>query len=542
MHIMIRDENRNVRTADIADDVDCVTCGSSPECDIYLPDVRIHDTHFVLRRREDRKWWLEHCPIPPKSPAEYTRLYINALQADEAHPVRHNDEILVARFTLNVFTDDANASAPRSALLEEAVRIREHPLPSGSIVRSENDETLQISADVVGQLATFAFDVHACQDLNALMALTVSSMTRLFKAHQVWMGARRHGYGRIEFVESRLASGKPGGDPPRLSSFQYRCGDRGQYICCPNAEAAQIESAMCVPLMGGRAVLGMLYVANRKDAPPYGEQDLDLFSAYATVIARQLERILREQVHLQEAIRAGEWSFMRELQASMDPTNAPQWESLQLAVYCRPGSDSAGDIYDVMRLPNGLASFMCATVRGSPTMAALGMAEVRAAFRYGCLHADPPHVVMRASNWLLHDPQRPASMSFIGLVMNPRTGAMQYASAGSVGAVLVDQRGEARSLIRADVPEVGLNKECSYTADAGRLQVGESLVLYTPGCLTLTNAGGERLDRQRLEDAIADGFGQPACTALDELLSDLKAFFREGRQPDDITVMVLHRE
>jgi serine phosphatase RsbU (regulator of sigma subunit) len=346
----------------------------------------------------------------------------------------------------------------------------------------------------------------------------------------------------MEYIESRHANGKTASDPPLLPAFEYRCGDRGQYCCIVKSESPTVESAMCVPLMGGRSILGMLYVDSRIDSPPYSTEELDLFSVFATIIARQLECIVREQVRLQEAVRAGEWSFMRELQACMDPTSAPQWDGLQVAVYCRPGLEGAGDLYDIMRLPNGLASFMCARVKGSPTVAAIAMAEVRAAFRYGGLHSDPPHVVMRAANWLLHDPLRPAAMSFFGVIMNPRTGALQYASSGDMGAVLIDQRGEVRSLVQPGVPEVGAAKDTAYVASAGRLQAGESLVMYTPGCLTITDEQGQNLSRERLEDAVGDGFGQPASTALDELLSDLKGFFKEGRQPDDITLMVLHRE
>ena len=58
----------------------------------------------------------------------------------------------------------------------------------------------------------------------------------------------------------------------------------------------------------------------------------------------------------------------------------------------------------------------------------------------------------------------------------------------------------------------------------------------------MSNRDGELLSEERLADSIADGFGQPSSTAMDDLLSDLEPFFKDGRQPDDITVMILHRE
>lgn len=542
MHIVIRDENRNVRSAEIDTACELVTIGSNPECKVYLPDIRVADQHFRLVRKDDRTWWLERCVIAEDSPAVYTRVYVNALEATETMQVKQSDEIIIARFTLGVFVDDSSATAPRAAILEEATRIREHPLPAGSLVRSERRVEMRLPPGEADALAAFGFRIHECGDLASMMNTAIRDVARRFNAHQVWLGTRRHGYGRLEFVETRYSDGRTSGEPPRLETFEYRCLERNQCICCLQAEAPAIESAMCIPLFGQHATLGMLYVDNEADAVPYGEQDLDVLTMMGAAVARQFELIVREQVKLQEAIAAGEWSFIRELQSCMDPTNAPQWDGLQIAVYCKPGLDSAGDLYDIMRLPNGLASFMCGHVSGSPTVAALAMAEVRASFRFAGLHADPPHVLMQAMNWLLYDPKKPASLSFFGVVMNPATGAMQFAGAGNPGAVVIDHRGAVRSLVTPSVPAVGQQRDYKYASNAGRLQAGETIVLYTPGATSVIDASGEALGEQRLLEAASDSFGQSASTALDELLSDLKAYYGAGRQPDDITFMVLHRE
>jgi serine phosphatase RsbU (regulator of sigma subunit) len=93
-----------------------------------------------------------------------------------------------------------------------------------------------------------------------------------------------------------------------------------------------------------------------------------------------------------------------------------------------------------------------------------------------------------------------------------------------------------------NVPQVGATKEHVYESAAGRLQEGETMVIFTPGCLTVTDRAGSPLGAERFLDSVADSFGQAASVALSDLLSDLKAFFQEGRQPDDITIMVMHRE
>jgi len=542
MHIVIQDEDKSVRTTDVSDTVTCVLAGSSPDCHVYLPDVRVAERQFQIRRDESNVWWLERCKIPDGSTGEHTRIYLNALEATETRQVKHHDVVELARFRLKVHLEEVDADVPVAEVMEEASRLRERPLPAGTLIRSDARADVILSRSAVEVVAASAFQIHECADLASLMSAAIARIAEQLSAHQVWIGTRRRGYGRLESTETRLSDGRTSGEPPRLDTFTYRCVERGQFICCVQAAEPEIESVMCIPLVGKHSILGMLYVDNKAGSVPYSAHDLDLLTVLGVCITRQLEAILHEQVKHQEAIAAGELSFMRELQSCMDPTSVPQWSGLQLAVYCKPGLDSAGDIYDVMRLPNGLAAFMCGHVTGAPTTAALAMAEVRASFRIASLHADPPHVLWRALNWMLYDPRHPATLSAVGLVMNPKTGAMQYATAGRIGALVVGQRGAIRSLWQPEAPEVGASGEYVFNSGAGRLQEGETMMLYTPGCVTVTDRDHRPLGDDKLREALSDGFGQPASAALDELLSDLKAFFRDGRQPDDITIMMLHRE
>jgi serine phosphatase RsbU (regulator of sigma subunit) len=542
MHIVVRDEERPTRGFDFSEEVNLIRVGSTSDCALFLPDVRVAEEHFLIRRIGESEWVLEHCEIPSDSPAGYTRIYINALESTGSTPLRHNDEIVIARFRLKVFLDRSSELAPRSAIVEAASKIREHPLPPGAEVRTELTEPITLSVGLVATLADMAFQINQCADLSSLMGTCISLVQEQFSTHQVWIGTRRRSYGRLEFVETRLEDGSTGGDPHLIDTFIYRCTERGQQILCSKLDAFPVGSLMCVPMVADRGVLGMIYLDQRREGSPFGHQEFDCLAALSAIIAKHLDRIVADQVELQESIKAGELSFVRELQSLMDPTNVPQWEGLQMAMYCKPGLDACGDIFDVMRLPNGLASFVCGHVFGKATHAALAMAQVRAAFRLAGLHADPPHVLFRALNWILHDPQRPCELAATGFVMNPKTGAMQFATAGDIGAVVVGAGGQLRSLVQETMPAIGALREHAYTGGAGRVEDGETLVLYTPGCWTVTNEAGKSIGRGQLVNAISDLFGQPASAALDELLSDFRAYFATGRQSDDVTFMILHRE
>ncbi|NOX58819.1 MAG: SpoIIE family protein phosphatase [Planctomycetes bacterium] len=542
MHIVTQDEKKQRRGFDFPEDVDLVRVGSTTDCEVYLPDVRIAEEHFQLRRLEGSSWILEHCEIPADGPAQFTRLYVNALEVPTGTEVHHHDEIAISRFLLTLFLDNSSANAPRSAIVEEASKIREHPLPPGAEVRKDLFAEVTLPPRMVARLADLAFDINRYADLSTLMSATIRAVQEMFNPHQVWMGTRRHAYGRMEFVETRMDDGSTGGEPHLIDTFVFRCTERGQLVLCSSLESFPVETMMCIPLLADRGILGMIYLDRKEDSVPFGETDLDCLSAMGVVVARQLDRIVADQVELHEAIKAGQLSFVRELQAVMDPTNVPQWEGLQMAMYCKPGLDASGDIFDVMRLPNGLASYVCGHIGAAPTTTALAMAQVRAAFRMGGLHADPPHVLLRALNWILHNEQNPCALSGVGLVMNPKTGAMQFSTAGDAGAVVVGAGGQVRSLVHESAPEAGSLAEYAYTGGAGRFGDGETMILFTPGCYTVCDENDQPLGKTHFLEAAADLYGQPASTALDELLSDFHPYFNGDRQNDDITIMVLHRE
>lgn len=542
MHIVIHDENRNIRGNDFPESLGEIVIGSSPDCQVYLPDIRVADQHLRLVRNSQNVWSIEKCEVPPESSAVHTRIYVNSLDLQENHVVKHHDEVMISRFRLTIFLETHTANSPKTQLMEDAAKIRAHPLPPASIVRTDPFAQAALRPGAVRQITDFAFMIHECVDLSSFMGACVTQVIKIFKAYRVWLGARRKGYGRLDYVESKRSDGGSCNEPPLFETFLFRCAERGQLICCTQTPEPETESAMCVPLVADRGILGMLYVDNKADAAPYGPEDLDLLMAVAAIVAKQLELIVVDLIKHTEAVAAGELSFMRELQSKMDPTNVPQWEGLQLAVYCKPGLEGAGDIYDVMGLPNGLAAFFAGHVKGEATRAALAMAEVRAAFRMGGLHADPPHVLLRAANWLIYNDKARCNMAAVGVVMNPRTGAMQYATAGPMGAVIIDGRGSARSLVQPASPHIGSQKEFAYSSVTGRLDDGETMVLFSPGCYTVTDRDGSELGEERFLDTISDSFGLSASAALDELLSDLKAYFKQGRAKDDISIMVLHRE
>lgn len=530
MHLVVSKHDSVVRSLTL--DADVIEIGSDPDAHVCLPDGRIAPHQAQLRAAEGG-WMVVPLDL------NYS-LILNAMVADEPTPIKNGDEIRLGDFTVRIYLEpSAEATPVKTAVTEEVAKLRQHALPHGSVTRKEEEITLPPTAKA--QIADFALRLPQCIDFAGLLNVSLSTLLKTFEARMVWIGIRRKGFGELEFVEGLRKDGKTASDPPDLETFLYRCMERNQFILIPRTDRKETTSVLAIPLLTGPGCLGLIYIDDDDAGRRYDNSDLDALMMYGALIGRQLEVTIAGQVKQRESLVDGELSFIREVQAHMDPTVFPQWDQLHLAVYCRPGFERTGDLFDIMRLPNGLASFVVAHAEASNIRAALAMAEMRAAFRMAAMHADPPHILLRALNWMLRNDREPCLLHCAAVVMNPKTGACEYATAGDIGVLIVDRNGDPRELADSTRKALGHSDEYNLPAHPERLGSDETLVLYSPGCRNVMDRNGNRLGAGPLTSALCDSLGQAPAAALDDLLTDLSAFFKEGRQPDDITMLYVYR-
>ena len=205
----------------------------------------------------------------------------------------------------------------------------------------------------------------------------------------------------------------------------------------------------------------------------YDGGDLHWVTRIWRLVASEREAMLGDMVTQRNRLAADGRSLVREVQARLDPTSVPDWPGLHMSAFVKPGTESAGDIHDVTRLPNGLASFMIATVKAPPIRTAIALAEVRSGFRVAAMHADPPHVLLQELNYLLCGTSNPCALSIANFVLNPKTGATEFATAGEVGALSVDARRNARAVADAGRPVGVCDRGCGGVGDeVGLLEFG----------------------------------------------------------------------
>jgi serine phosphatase RsbU (regulator of sigma subunit) len=514
---------------------EAVYIGAHPDCRVALANDDVPPQQAVLYPENDESWIVQQ--LAPEHP-----ITLNGDPLDDHCPVHEGDELLVAGFTIRLFPAYEEKSTRRTAGMSKAQleRFAQAVLPPGTVVR-KGEEPLSLQADQVAAIGRANLAVSGLSMPEELIDGALQVLSANLAPQRAWIGVRRVNYGAMDYVEGRLITGQPIDMPAAAENFKPRVLDRAQFLHVPRLSKEEPLSILCGPLLGPDGTLGMVYIDNGTGGRRFDVRDLDFFIMLLSVIAHQLDAIFKSLARTRAAMVEGQVSVAHEVQMRLTPRKLPQSDALQWGAFREPGRERSGDIYDVVKLPNGLIGFMLAQTPSSGALPSIVMTQAQTAFRYAAMHQDLPELFLRSLNWLLYDGRKDHALRcFIGAI-NPATGAMRYSIAGRLAAYIVNNRGDERSLLPdEETPELSAAKNSTYPALSEEVAPGETLVLFTPGVTTARNRSGEGFGEQRVVDILCDGFGQHVSATLKDLLADLRGFTEGSSQPDDITVLMAY--
>jgi serine phosphatase RsbU (regulator of sigma subunit) len=528
---------KGTKIAELACDDEAIYIGSREGCAVRLDDPRVAPQHAVIFADDHEGWVLE--------PLEQDEsIQLNGVAIPQRVALRNADEIAIHDHTVRAYFEEPKltptpATTTSVAALTQFVRFQ---LPAGSSVRKP-DEELTLRAGQMARLARANMSLSHCSAVESLMDVALQRLFELIPAQRAWVGVRRVNYGAMEYVQGQTMTGQTTELPEIGERLKPRVLDRGQYVLIPYARADAPFSALAGPLCGpDGTTLGMVYLDTGDSGRRFEAPDLDLFVAINTLLAAQLDAIFREGARVRAAMLEGEVAVVHAVQARLTPRKLPQWPELQFGAFREPGRSRCGDIYDIVRLNNGMAAFMIAHTSAVGPAPAMLIAQAQAGFRTSAMHLDRPHIYLRTMNALMYDGAQDHPLELFTGVIHPPTGRMKFALAGNLGAYIISARGEERRLeAPARTPPLGVDKNAAYDELTEELAAGETLVLFTPGVITARNGKEVTFGEERLVNILCDGFGQLASSMLKDMLTDLRNFTEAGAQPDDITVILAHR-
>jgi sigma-B regulation protein RsbU (phosphoserine phosphatase) len=525
--------------ADVTCDREAVYIGSGPDCKVQLNDARLAVQHAVVFPEKDKSWALNLLD-------DHIIVQINGMRVTEKVTLRTGDEISLLDFVIRVFPATetvaaAIAAAPRPTSVARLTQFVQAQLPPGATTRRYEDP-VTVPQGQMARLHAIAERLSQADTVETLMDHALQSLLEAFAAQRAWIGVRRVNYGPMEYVEGRTLAGQSFELPELAENLKPRILDRAQFILVPRVSHELPLSVLAGPLVAPETLLGFVYLDSGDTGRFFEQRDLEMFGVVLTVVAAQLDAILKQIAKNRAAMIAGEVGVAHAIQARLTPRKLPQWPELQWGAFREPGSERTGNVYDIVRLSNNLALFMVAHTTSTGPWPSMLMAQAQAALRMAGMHQDAPHICLRSLNWLLFDGLKDHPLDcFVG-ALDPANGQLRYSVAGALGAYIIGQRGDERSLlVGAPQPQLADSRTVEYPLLSEQLESGETLVLFTPGVTTARNRAGEIFGQERFINILCDAFGQQASGMLKDMLTDLRAFTVGGSQPDDVTVVLAHR-
>jgi len=300
----------------------------------------------------------------------------------------------------------------------------------------------------------------------------------------------------------------------------------------PYIERFGIRSYVAVRLGSPGRPLGVLFV-NHTRRHRFARPELAFVETLTSYLSVTIERARLVSV-LREAVTS--------LQAAVLPASFPTVPGLDAAALYRSASEVAqvgGDFYDLFALEDGRVAAVIGDVCGKGVAAARHTVRLRYELRTLVEDGRPPGRALTAFNHRVQEEfVEDEYATLLLLVLDPRTGAVSWSSAGHPPPLLTGST--PRTLAFDGSLPVGLFGDATYHTARFTLPPGRCVVLYTDGVVEARNPDRQEFGTEGLEaaaPAVAASAAAVAEVVLEQLLSH-----SDGHLDDDAAVLVLRRQ
>ncbi len=231
----------------------------------------------------------------------------------------------------------------------------------------------------------------------------------------------------------------------------------------------------------------------------------------------------------------------REIQQAMLPSEIYTATGIEAFGVTRPANTVGGDLYDVIRRPDGLIVFALGDVAGKGSPAALLMALAVAMLRVLVDEGlEPADLAARLNIQVSrHAPGSRFITMFLGQY-DPATGAIAYVNAGHNPPLLRRASGGLERLTDGGVA-LGMFDQATYTAGTLTLGAGDVLVLFSDGITEAENTSGVAFDDAGLEQIVNEHWWKDLQTLGTSVLKAVEAHAAGTKIADDLTVLAVRR-
>ncbi len=252
---------------------------------------------------------------------------------------------------------------------------------------------------------------------------------------------------------------------------------------------------------------------------------------------------LEREVSAREAVES-EVRIARQIQESLLPHSFPPFpdhSEFDLFAVNLAAKEVAGDFYDFFLVDDDRLALVIADVSGKGIPAALFMAVTRTVIKNVCSReSDPGRALTEANRTISQDNEACMFVTLILGFYRISTGEFTFANAGHDEMLLAGGEGTIQPFGLMNGVALGIVEDRVYESGEKTINPGQTLVFYTDGVTEATSPENELFGKERLKKLLRETAGRSAREICDRVRAAVTEF-QQGKQFDDVTVMVLKR-
>ena len=212
----------------------------------------------------------------------------------------------------------------------------------------------------------------------------------------------------------------------------------------------------------------------------------------------------------------------------------PGWE---VAYHYKPAGVIGGDYFDVVGDGKGGTYFLIADVAGKGVSAAMLTANLRAVFRALIPLGLEVKQLLTHANRLFCESKLPMQYATVIFGHASSAGNLQVVNAGHLPALLVHR--DEIELLESNCVPLGMFTDQQFEATTHRLELGDTLVLFTDGVSEAQDASGAEYGVSKLQALIQECVNRCPEELVKCLEERLECFRNGTERADDETMLAI---
>ena len=302
-----------------------------------------------------------------------------------------------------------------------------------------------------------------------------------------------------------------------------------------------INSILSAPLKTKGKLIGVLNVFNKMSEDGFTLDDQRILSIIATQSAQVVEnaRLYDEEQSLKKIEE--ELNFATEIQKKLLPSSNPQLDGFDIAGQSIPAKEVGGDYYDFITIDENNSVICLGDISGKGMPAAMLMANLQATLRGQALFTSSAGECLTRANKLLYrstDMQKFATF-FYG-ILNTAESIFHFSNAGHDPPFLINPDKNVTRLTKGGTV-LGFMEDYQFEEDLIKLNSGDMIIIYSDGITDQLNEKDEEFGEERLLSVLKKNLKSTAELLIENVFEALNIFVKDGKQSDDITIVVIKK-